>query len=154
MRKKKNLLRKKIVKDPKKIMMKVGQIKRVSKDFFGNAINLRKNQILVVCLSCFFFQSCEDLFLRFKYETYECGKNFFDLKKIFIKNYEVGDLVDVEIDNGGYKLKILENNKDFLLIYRDDPEIKIEINKKTSKLNVNYKNHIQNIKCSKHVFKM
>ena len=76
------------------------------------------------------------------------------MKKIFIKNYEVGDLVDVEIDNGGYKLKILENNKDFLLIYRDDPEIKIEINKKTSKLNVNYKNHIQNIKCSKHVFKM
>ena len=24
---------------------------------------------------------CEDLFLRFKYETYECTKNYFKLKK-------------------------------------------------------------------------
>ena len=135
-------------------MIKVCKIKRVSKDFFGNAINLKKNHLLIVFMCCVFFHSCEDLFLRFKYETYECGKNFFDLKKIFIKNYEVGDLVDVEIRNGGYKLKILENNKDFLLIYRDDPQIKIEINKKTSILNVNYKNHIQNIKCAKHEFKM
>ena len=30
----------------------------------------------------------------------------------------------------------------------------IRIEKKTSKLNVNFKNHIQNIECSKHVFKM
>ena len=98
--------------------------------------------------------SCEDMFLRFKYETYECGKNYFNLKKIFIKNYEVGDLVDVEMDQDGYKLEIIEHNDDFLIISREDPGILIKIEKKSSKLNVNFQNHIQNIKCKKHVFKM
>ena len=110
----------------------------------------------IICLLTFFplLIGCEDLFLRFKYETYECTKNYFKLKSVFIKNYELGDTVDVEIDNDGYKLAIKENNENFMLIERDNPFISIRIEKKTSKLNVNFKNHIQNIKCSKHVFKM
>jgi hypothetical protein len=105
---------------------------------------------------CFFplLIGCEDLFLRFKYETYECSKNYFKLKSVFIKNYEIGDLVDVEIDNEGYKLEIKENSDNFMVIEREDPFISIKIEKKSSKLNVNFRNHIQNIKCSKHVFKM
>ena len=116
----------------------------------------RWNYLNTICLLIFFplLTSCEDLFLRFKYETYECTKNYFKLKSVFIKNYEVGDLVDVEIDDGGYKLKIKENNENLMLIEREDPFMSIRIEKKTSKLNVNFKNHIQNIKCSKHVFKM
>ena len=94
------------------------------------------------------------MFLRFKYETYECGKNFFNLKKIFVKNYEVGDLVDVEMEQDGYKLQIIEHDEDFLIISREDPDILIKIEKKSSKLNINFQNHIQNIKCEKHVFKM
>ena len=101
-----------------------------------------------------FLFSCEDMFLRFKYETYECGKNFFNLKKIFVKNYEVGDLVDVEMEQDGYKLQIIEHDEDFLIISREDPDILIKIEKKSSKLNINFQNHIQNIKCEKHVFKM
>ena len=62
--------------------------------------------------------------------------------------------VDVEIDNDGYKLEIKENNENLMVIERDNPFISIRIEKKTSKLNVNFKNHIQNIECSKHVFKM
>ena len=110
----------------------------------------------IVYLLIFFplLTGCEDLFLRFKYETYECTKNYFKLKSVFIKNYELGDTVDVEIDNDGYKLAIKENSENFMLIERDNPFISIRIEKKTSKLNVNFKNHIQNIKCSKHVFKM
>ena len=110
----------------------------------------------IICRLTFFplLIGCEDLFLRFKYETYECTKNYFKLKSVFIKNYELGDTVDVEIDNDGYKLAIKENSENFMLIERDNPFISIRIEKKTSKLNVNFKNHIQNIKCSKHVFKM
>ena len=73
---------------------------------------------------------------------------------MFIKNYEIGDLVDVEIDNEGYKLEIKENSDNCMVIEREDPFISINIEKKSSKLNVNFRNHIQNIKCSKHVFKM
>ena len=114
------------------------------------------NYLNIFCLLSFFLLliGCEDLFLRFKYETYECSKNYFKLKSVFIKNYEIGDLVDVEIDNEGYKLEIKENSDNFMVIEREDPFISINIEKKSSKLNVNFRNHIQNIKCSKHVFKM
>ena len=114
------------------------------------------NLLNSVCLLCFspLFIGCEDLFLRFKYETYECPKNYFKLKNVFIKNYELGDLVDVEIDNDGYKLEIKENSDNLMVLEREDPFISIRIEKKLSKLNVNFKNHIQNIKCKKHVFKM
>ena len=114
------------------------------------------NYLNIFCLLSFFplLIGCEDLFQRFKYETYECSKNYFKLKNVFIKNYELGDLVDVEIDNEGYKLEIKENSENFMVIEREDPFISIKIEKKSSKLNVNFRNHIQNVKCSKHVFKM
>jgi len=114
------------------------------------------NLLNSVCLLCFspLFIGCEDLFLRFKYETYECPKNYFKLKNVFIKNYELGDLVDVEIDDDGYKLEIKENSDNLMVLEREDPFISIRIEKRLSKLNVNFKNHIQNIKCEKHVFKM
>ena len=114
------------------------------------------NLLNSVCLLCFspLFIGCEDLFLRFKYETYECPKNYFKLKNVFIKNYELGDLVDVEIDDDGYKLEIKENSDNLMVLEREEPFISIRIEKKLSKLNVNFKNHIQNIKCEKHVFKM
>ena len=44
----------------------------------------------------FFLTSCDDLFLRFKYETFECKKNSFNLDKISIRNDSVGSLVDVQ----------------------------------------------------------
>ena len=115
-----------------------------------------RNLLNIFCLLCFspLFIGCEDLFLRFKYETYECPKNYFKLKNVFIKNYELGDLVDVEIDDDGYKLEIRENSDNLMVLEREDPFISIRIEKKLSKLNVNFKNHIQNIKCEKHVFKM
>jgi len=114
------------------------------------------NYLNIFCLLSFFplLIGCEDLFQRFKYETYECSKNYFKLKNVFIKNYELGELVDVEIDNEGYKLEIKENSENFMVIEREDPFISIKIEKKSSKLNVNFRNHIQNVKCSKHVFKM
>ena len=115
-----------------------------------------RNLLNIFCLLCFspLFIGCEDLFLRFKYETYECPKNYFKLKNVFIKNYELGDLVDVEIDDDGYKLEIKENSDNLMVLEREDPFISIRIEKRLSKLNVNFKNHIQNIKCEKHVFKM
>ncbi len=102
----------------------------------------------------FFVLSCDNLFLRFKYETYECGKNQFKLKKVFIKNYKLGELVDVEINDDAFKMKIVENNDDVMEIQRDDPSIFIKINKSTNLLNVNFNNHISNVKCENFVFKM
>ena len=93
------------------------------------------NYLNIFCLLSFFLLliGCEDLFLRFKYETYECSKNYFKLKNVFIKNYELGDLVDVEIDNEGYKLEIKENSENLMVIEREDPYISSKLEKKSSK---------------------
>ena len=109
---------------------------------------------LILFLFTFFLLSCEDLFTRFKYETYECDKNPVKLKKIFIKNYEVGEIVEVEFENEGFELKILENSDSFMNLKRFNPKIEIEINKKSNFVSVNVKNHISNFKCSNYVFKM
>ncbi len=101
-----------------------------------------------------FLISCEDLFLRFKYETYECGKNKFNLKKIFVKNYSVGDFVDVEMDDLTHRFKIIENSENFMVIEENDPNITIKINKSTDELDARVKNHIYKLNCEKHLFRM
>ena len=109
---------------------------------------------ITILLASIFILSCEDMFTRFKYETYECGKNPVKLKKIFIKNYNIGDLVDVEFKDDAYKMEIIENSDQFMFLKRIDPTIEIEIEKKTSLIKINLKNHISNLTCSNYVFKM
>lgn len=101
-----------------------------------------------------FLISCEELFTRFKYETYECDKNPVKLKKIFIKNYELGEIVEAEFENEGYELKIIKNTDSLMNLKRFDPKIEIKIDKKTSFINVNINNHISNFRCNNYVFKM
>lgn len=101
-----------------------------------------------------FILSCEDMFTRFKYETYECGKNPVKLKKIFIKNYKIGELVDVEFKNEAFKMEIIQNSDQFMILKRIDPKIEIDIDKKSSLIKINLKNHISNFTCSNYVFKM
>ena len=109
---------------------------------------------ITILFALIFISSCEDMFTRFKYETYECGKNPVKLKKIFIKNYNIGDLVDVEFKDDAYKMEIIENSDQFMFLKRIDPTIEIEIEKKTSLIKINKKNHISNLTCRNYVFKM
>ena len=109
---------------------------------------------IVILFALIFVLSCEDLFTRFKYETYECGKNPVKLKKIFIKNYNIGDLVDVEFKDDAFKMEITENSGQFMILKRIDPKIEIDIDKKSSLIKINFKNHISNFTCSNYVFKM
>ena len=98
--------------------------------------------------------SCEDLFLRFKYETYECKPNQVDLKKIFIKDYEEGDAADVEIGEYLYKFKITFINKQKLYLVEKNEDFVIKIYRKTNKVEARIKNLILNIECNKNTFKM
>ena len=66
----------------------------------------------------------------------------------------MGEIVEVEFENEGFELKILENNDSFMNLKRFNPKIEIEINKKSNFVSVNVKNHISNFKCSNYVFKM
>ena len=115
---------------------------------------IKKIKILFIIFCIIILSGCEDLFLRFKYETYECDKNPTSLKKIFIKHYEVGEIVEVEFENEGFELKIIENTDFLMNLKRSNPKIEIKINKKSSFININIKNHISNFRCTNYIFKM
>ena len=115
---------------------------------------LIKINSLFLLISLSFLISCEDLFIRFKYETYECDKNPVKLKKIFIKDYEIGDVVEVEFENEGFELKIIDNNDSLMNLKRYDPNMEIKIEKELKLISVNIKNHISKFKCENYVFKM
>jgi len=117
---------------------------------------MNKTSILekLFLFSFFFLISCGDFFLRFKYETYECEKNLFDLKKVFIIDQEVGSFADIEMQNRTYQFEIKKNSKKLMVLKKDNPKVTIKINKRTDVLNINSKNQVFSLKCKKYLFKM
>ena len=102
----------------------------------------------------FFLNSCEDLFLRFKYETYQCQENNMDLRKVSIKDNKVGDFVDVEIGNYLYKFKIIEVNDKDMIIEEETEDFSIKINHDTNNIEAKLNNLIFKVSCDKKTFKM
>ncbi len=111
-------------------------------------------RIIFSVLLFFLTTSCEDLFVRFKYETIECKKNSFNLNKISIKDDSVGSLVDVEFGDFYYKIEVFENNNESILLFNDDIDLEIKINKESEILDVKFKNIIKKLDCKKITFKM
>ena len=98
--------------------------------------------------------SCEDLFLRFKYQTIECKENSFGLKKISIKEDSVGSLVDVQFGDIYYKIKISRNNNQIVELANKEMDIEIKIQKDKNDVDVRLKNVIKKLKCEKSTFRM
>ena len=98
--------------------------------------------------------SCDNLFLRFKYETYDCKPNRMDLKKIFIKDYKEGDEADVEIGEYLYKFKITFISEQKMYLVEDNGELVIKIYRKTDKVEARANNLILDVECNKSTFKM
>ncbi len=111
-------------------------------------------KILFVLLLVFITVSCDDLFVRFKYETIECKKNSFNLNKISIRDDSVGSFADVEFGDYYHKIEIYENDDDSILLLNDDIDLEIRINKSTDILDVRMKNIIKKLDCKKSTFKM
>ncbi len=111
-------------------------------------------KIFFVLLLVFITVSCDDLFVRFKYETIECKKNSFNLNKISIRDDSVGSLADVEFGDYYHKIEIYENDDDSILLLNDDIDLEIRINKSTDILDVRMKNIIKKLDCKKSTFKM
>ena len=101
-----------------------------------------------------FLSSCEDLFLRFKYETYECSSNVFDIEKIVLMKQNIGDFAEININKKNLKAKILESSKDQILLSSKNLKLKININKQKSQIIVNQNRNIIKLNCKKHLFKM
>ena len=92
--------------------------------------------------------------MRFKYETYECQENNMDLRKVSIKDSDVGDLVDVEIGNYLYKFKIIAISDKDMIIEEETEDFSIKINHDTNNIEAKLNNLIFKVSCNKKTFKM
>ena len=101
-----------------------------------------------------FLSSCDDIFLRFKYQTIECQENSFDLRKISIKNDKVGSFADVQFGNFYHKIEILKNDVDWIFLGNKKLDLEVGIHKDSEKVEVRLKNIIKNLKCTKNIFRM
>lgn len=115
---------------------------------------LKKIKILLIIFCIIILSGCEDLFLRFKYETYECKPNRINLNKIFIKNYDQGDEADVEIGDYLYKFKITFISDQKMNLVQEGEDFVIKIFRKTNKIEARVDNLILNVQCDKETFKM
>ncbi len=109
---------------------------------------------ILILLSFIIFSSCEDIFLRFKYETFECKKNNFKLDKISIKDDSVGSSADVQFGDIYYSIKIVENDKKYTVLKNNDLDIEITIHKINERVDVRLKNNVTRLSCKKNTFKM
>ena len=117
-------------------------------------IKIQKKKNLKILLLLVLLTSCEDPFLRFSHETYECEKNQYYLKKIILLNKREGDFADIYIAEKFYKIKIKKNSKKFLFLSKLDPKIHIKIDKKNSSAIVNLDKNLFSLKCKKYFFRM
>ena len=115
---------------------------------------LKKSKIILIIFCLIIFSGCEDLFLRFKYETYECKPNRVNLNKIFVKDYDQGDKVDVEIGDYLYKFKITYISDQKMYLVQETEDFIIKIYRKTDKIEARVDNLILNVQCAKETFKM
>lgn len=105
--------------------------------------------ILLILLS-----SCKDVFLRFKYQTIECQKNSFDLRKISITNDKKGSFADVQFGNFYHKIEILKNDAEWIFLGNKELDLEVGIHKDSDKVEVRKKNIIKHLKCTKNIFRM
>ena len=115
---------------------------------------IKKIKILSIIFCIIILSGCEDLFLRFKYETHECKPNRVNLNKIFIKNYDQGDEADVEIGDYLYKFKITYISDQKIYLVQEAKDFVIKIYRKTNKIEARVDNLILNFQCDKETFKM
>ena len=119
---------------------------------FNSKMSLRRP--FVILLLIFLSTSCDDLFLRFKYETLKCKKNSFNLDKISIKNEKVNSLVDVQFGDIYHSIKIYEINDDSIVLKNDVLDIEIKISRKNERVDVRLNNTIKRLSCERQIFKM
>ena len=110
---------------------------------------IKKLKIVLPVFCLIILSGCEDLFVRFKNERYECKPNRVNLNKIFIKNYDQGDEVDVEVGDYLYKFKITYISDQKMYLVQEAEDFVIKIYRKTNKIEARMDNLILNVQCAK-----
>ena len=96
---------------------------------------------LIYFFFIFILVSCEDLFLRFKYENYLCSKNIYEINKISILGNKVGTPIQIFIKEKQYNFKISKISKKEIVLTHFNPNISLKIDRILAKITgVNQRN--------------
>ena len=111
-----------------------------------------KNLIHIFIFS--FLISCEDLFLRFKYENYLCDQNFYEINKISIVGNKIGTQIKIFIRDKEYIFKISEISKNEIVLIHNNPNILLRIDRVLAKITgINQRNTFS-LTCEKEAFRI
>lgn len=111
-----------------------------------------KNLIHILIFA--FLISCEDLFLRFKYENYICNQNIYEISKISIVGNKIGTPIKILIRDKQYNFKISEISKNEIVLVHNNPNILLKIDRVLAKITgVNQRNTFSLI-CKKEAFRI
>ena len=98
--------------------------------------------------------SCEDLFLRFKYENYLCSQNIYEINKISIVGNKVGTPIQIFIKDKQYNFKISEISRDEIILTHINPNISLKIDRILAKITGINKRNTFSLDCKKETFRI
>ena len=97
---------------------------------------------------------CEDIFLRFKYEKFNCQNNKFGIEKIWLTNQKINSNVVVSIKNQEFIFQIFDINDDVISFKLTKPEIILKINKVSKTIKGIYQKNIFTLNCINESFRI
>ena len=112
------------------------------------------SKFLTLFFFFFFLSSCEDPFLRFKYENFNCKKNKFNIQKIKIVKKQIGSEAKVIIGEKNLIFKITQKNKKEIILTNNSLSIELKILEKNKKINGSFRNNIFKLHCQKEAFRI
>ena len=98
--------------------------------------------------------NCEDIFLRFKYEKFQCLKNKFGIEKIWLTKQKLNSNVPVLIKSEEYNFKIFDISDNTISLKLHKPNIILKINKLTKNISGVYQKNIFNLNCMSESFRI
>lgn len=109
---------------------------------------------LIYFFLVFILVSCEDLFLRFKYENYLCSQNIYEINKISIVGNKVGTPIQIFIKDKQYNFKISKISKEEIVLTHINPNISLKIDRILAKIvGINQRNTFSLV-CKKEAFRI
>lgn len=114
---------------------------------------LKKNNFLL-CLIIFYITSCDGIFQRFSYEKFECLKNNFGVKKIWITKKQNISKARILIEDHELDLNSVDETDSKIVFEIRNGNIKFEISKKTNLIHLVYNNSLVGLNCKRNSFKM
>ena len=119
---------------------------------FTNILSQTKKYFITTIILIFLW-SCEDIFLRFRYENFKCKKNKFNIEQIKVTKHKIGSKAQILFGEEEFLFEIIKINKEFIILENKQLDILIRIFE-NGEIKGLFKKNVFTIKCSKEEFRI